>query len=258
MTVPKTAASRTNSSDRVTATAAVDVRDLDDAEALQQYERSIAFRLSNKPEGSLCLRVAYVSYDEFKPDPTELSRMAVFRRCLGLEDFHLIVSAVNAQLRSTRSLSFGVSISAIVLTFACVVTSVLVTVVGGVSGQVAVILIHTALQALIRMRCKASLNTFLDAHVNPKLRELRSLFVVFQIILGGFSQWCEIDFVSTSATNPLLQVPRLDEEGGNELATELEYNRGDSLEQHPSMRMVVLGVEPKHSFHHTHEGSVKR
>ncbi|CUG91805.1 transmembrane protein, putative [Bodo saltans] len=248
-----TTASRTNSSNRVIAaanTAAVDVQDLDEDAALQ-YEKSIAFRLSNKPEGSLCLRVAYVSYDEFKPDPTELSRMAIFRRCLGLEDFHLIVSAVNAQLRSTRSLSFGISLAAVFLTFACVVISVLVSVVGGVSGQVAVILIHTALQALIRMRCKSSLNKFLEAHVNPKLRELRSLYVVFQVILGSFSQWCEIDFVSTSPINPLFQAPL------DEVEPRVDQREEGHLEQHPSIRVVVLGVEPKHSFHNTQEGSVK-
>lgn len=227
-----------------------DVSDELDAEAARQYERSIAFRLSNKPDGSLCLRVAYVSYDEFKPDPAELSRMAVFRRCLGLEDFHLIVSSVNAQLRSTRSLSFGVSITAVILTFASVAVSVLLSIVGGVSAQVFVILAHTVLQALIRQRCKSTMNIFLDTHVNPKLRELRSLYVVFHILVGGFSQWCEIDFVSTNQTNPLLGF---DTPLALENAVEVVQ-----LEQHPSMRVVVVGVESKHSFHHAQEGSVKR
>lgn len=256
-------------------------------EAERRYQKAVVFRLSNKPEGSICLRVAYVSYDEFKPDPVELNRMAVFQRCLGLEDFHLIVSAINAQLRKTRSISFGFSVAAIVLTFASVAVCVLVHVAGGVSAQVIVVLLHTAVQALLRHRCKVSLNDFLDEHVNQRLRQVRHLYVVFRAVVGGFSQWCEIDFVSTNPnTNPLAHPHRNNDD--DDVGMETSGNRGGAdgaglsdaqamfamdahhrhgpaptaapsnnfnMEQEQSVRAVVLGVDPFHRG--CTEGSVK-
>jgi hypothetical protein len=197
------------------------IEELEDHEG-PQYESSVVFRLSNRPEGTICLRAAYTSFEEFKPDPCALSQMAVFRKCLSLEDFHLIISAVNHELRRIRTLSFGVAIAALVLTFVSIGVCV-VSVVGGVSMQVFTVLIQTAVQAVLRSRAQEGINTFLVAHVNERLKAKRRLFVVFRVASHGLSQWCEVDFTTT---------------GNNPLTT----GDADVAEQEASTRVVGIGA----------------
>lgn len=178
--------------------------DVDDDE--ERYESSVLFRLSNKEDGNVCLRAAYVSFDEFRPDPETLNDMAVFRRCIGLSDFHLIVSAVNAQLRRFKRLSFAFGLFALVATFGAVGLCV-VSVPVGVSVQVTVVLLQIASQAVLRRRCERVVNAFLTEHVNSRLRSTRAIYIVFRVSVSGLGQWCEIDFARCSDDSNPLRLP---------------------------------------------------